>query len=304
MTDISKNNQNSKDSKDSQDNAKKGIILVSIDDINESADHSNIYSLYDLLEREFFPIINMRTACTTVAIPNVENMEMIKFLLIKASEIFDRTSAINNRKTNVLIFEYGNNAIKKDMIKCIELKSLVVELNVFLNIKNPLSWHIDELLLKNVDNKNKQSKIAFDDKTRLFLTYKQRDELELLRNVLGVKSKGLLGLVYVIYSLNAIFGKEKNYADKIDISNRNNLYIDLCHKFVKDDELIDNIKNDIKKYENELRDYLKKGIKGLKIKLKLFDLGDRSGDTDEKKRVYILEFIDRIENAIVYGNVI
>lgn len=188
---------------------------------------SNIYILNRYLDKDFsFLSLKTDTDYTSICLNSIcdgdincdsnynylkwEDAQNIIYLLKRANGILGKKVwAINNRRTNYLIFKYGLNVLIRILHekKIIELKKQIDEMHVQMRIHggnlniNISSRKIWDWTMNN-DNENK----IWNEKIFLFLSKKQRDLIRELKTFLGFNSEGVIGLICVIYSFESIFG--------------------------------------------------------------------------------------------------
>ncbi len=189
--------------------------------------YSNIYMLNRYLDTDFsFLSLKTDRDYTSICLNSIsdgdinydcnynylkwEDGQNIIYLLKRANGILGKKVwAINNRRTNFLIFKFGLNVLirKLQEKKIIELKKQIDEMHVQMRIHGgDLNIDITTSKLfwdwaRNNDNENK----IWNEKILLVLSKKQRDLIRKLKTVLGFNSGGIIGLICVIYSFESIF---------------------------------------------------------------------------------------------------
>lgn len=197
-----------------QQSASEASGLVSATCRTLVADTSEQYSDIFLLQKHLdtmlgHKMLNAERDYVQVAINYTPDIMQAKALLGYMGEIFVGKNSINSREMNYLLFEYGLNRLKLDLLELgnvLVFKSLIRDANIFLNIDNPQNLKLTGLIIgQNGDN------------VRLFLTKDQLKQVKALREILGLKSEGQVAFLCMVYAFNSTFGdissNPKKYKD-------------------------------------------------------------------------------------------
>jgi hypothetical protein len=260
--------------------------------VNKSDGFSNIFNLHkyidNIVEAGFY---EAGKSYPSITIFNCPNVKAFKFLLGKASLIFERTEASTNRKTNVLLFEWGINELKKDFGLILKLKIIIAEVNMFLGINNPLNFGIENIILTGDE--------AGRGKIVVFLTPKQRDIIKIFKKELSAKNEGVLGLICCVYAINNTFKDFDKKREMFEVMFEDDIsYFNMpgVQSYIADDGLILTIKNAIADHKNDCKEYLDKARSHLKNRLQKHNAGEVL--LDSRDIIYIEKLINKIENAL------
>jgi hypothetical protein len=134
-----------------------------------------------------------------VAMSSVPDVESIKFLIRRFTEIYFHKNAITSRKAHQLIVEYGIHNIEREFKDIIQIRDIIMEITLCTGggLKNK-EFDVEKIIYPLGFTYESQN-------LHLFSTFEQSNKIKKLQSNLGLRSEGIVGLMCIIWSMNATF---------------------------------------------------------------------------------------------------
>lgn len=231
---------------------------------------------------------------TSISISNVPEVHKVKYSMSRMSSILKNKNTVNNKYTNGLISEYdinhvkanyaninsrlvnylisesGPNYMKAIWAHTLELKPLVQQINFHASINNPLNLDLDKILLTGPAGK--------DNKIILLMSKRQRDDMKLIKELLGCTTEGSVAYFCIISTIDRFASAGCGFDAKIDYRSQ-----------------INSINAEVQKFAEILYPYIKAGRKYLGFMLEDHSKNTALSDNLVEHISNLLEQIDKLE---------
>jgi hypothetical protein len=228
-----------------------------------------------------------------LAISSVPDVDSVKFLIRRFTEIYFHKNAITSRKAHQLMIEYGLYSLILEFRDIIQIRDIITEITLCTGggLRNT-EFDVEKILYP----------LGFtyvSQNLHVFSTFEQSDKIKELQSNLGLRSEGIVGLMCIIWSMSATFkNMNVSFEKSGDLEKLN-----MCKQWWvgdvgKEDEtgLKAQIIKYAEQYKNDKLVILKEYLEYLKDELRMFNEGKRT-TIDKKGFDCVEKIIERIENS-------